>query len=693
MIDEQGLVYANNAKSELIGTVPNFSRPEIVIPASVQRITGYVNVVKSTTSGTTTTTKTNTPAFQNITSLRSVKFAGNNLRQIGASAFKGAANLETVQLPSSVKVIETSAFENTTNLTSINLDNVQVIGNSAFKGSFASANSLNSSINIKSAISIGNNAFENVANLQAINFSSSQNLIRIGDNAFKNATLGKTFDLSQAKNLTRIGNSVFENTTGVDTIKLPSNLKTLGNQVFMNSSVASIDLSKTLVTRIPDKTFMNCANLATVHLNDQVTEFGNQSFTGTSSLSTLKLPSELNSIGNGSHDTSGAFSNIDSNGNPTGTSGITELDFSNTKLTTISSRAFDGATKLTKVILNDKITSIGDFAFRRAPLTTLGPTGTAEGTLKLPSSVTTISGTSAFQDTKFTSIDLSETKIATINQNNIFQNVPATSIKFPATLTTLGGTNNLPNTLTSVDLSTTKLTTIGSNAFENSKATDIKLPATLTSIGNSAFKGSTVTSLALPEGLTTIGSNAFENTQLTSITVQGSSAKSPARNNGLAATLPSSVTLVGSYTFKNTKLTGIDLSSTKITSLVREVFANNSELTTVLVPETLSSLDSGTNGSGEGGQLFARSAKMRTFGTLADVTANDSSRATFKEQAILPKSINNMKNDAFFNSSFTSIDFSKIQSFVASGTDLKKKEIPSYFLSGASNLEILVLPN
>lgn len=683
MIDEQGLVYANNAKSELIGTVPNFSRPEIVIPASVQRITGYVNVVKSGS----TTTKTNTPAFQNITSLRSVKFAGNNLRQIGASAFKGTTNLETVQLPSSVKVIETSAFENTTNLTSINLDNVQVIGNSAFKGSFASANSLNSSINIKSAISIGNNAFENVTNLQAINFSSSQNLIRIGDNAFKNATLGKTFDLSQAKNLTRIGNSAFENTTGVDTIKLPSNLISLGTASFKNSSIKSIDLSNTQITSVPTNAFHSCANLEAVTLGDKITTLGANSFSSTPKLSTVKLPDGLTQINTAFNDSVTVSNNLQS----TNLSGITELDLSNTQVTTIPVNAFAGANKLTKLTLNNKITTINQSAFQQATaLTTLGPTGTAEGTLKLPASVTTISGTSAFQDTKFTSIDLSETKITTINQNNIFQNVPATSIKFPATLTTLGGTNNLPATLTSVDLSTTKLTTIGNSTFENSKATDIKLPTTLTSIGNSAFKGSTVTSLALPEGLTTIGNNAFENTQLTSITVQGSSAKSPARTNGLAATLPSSVTAIGQQAFVNTKLTGVDLSSTKITALKSKAFYNNSELTTVLIPETLTTIDGDTNNSG---QLFSGSMKMATFGTLADVTTSDSTRATFKEQAILPKTIVNMEHDTFYRSGFTTIDLSKIQSFKNTGTDIEKKQIPNWSFAVASNLETLVLPN
>ena len=55
MIDDQGLVYANPAKTKLIGVVPNFAGNDfsggftnIVIPASVKAITGYVNTTLTT---------------------------------------------------------------------------------------------------------------------------------------------------------------------------------------------------------------------------------------------------------------------------------------------------------------------------------------------------------------------------------------------------------------------------------------------------------------------------------------------------------------------------------------------------------------------------------------------------------------------------------------------------------------------
>ena len=91
VIDDQGLVYANPAKTELIRVVPNFAGSDfiggfanVVIPASVKAITGYVNVTKNTSGGqTTTTAEANYGAFQNMASLTNVTFASNNVTRIG----------------------------------------------------------------------------------------------------------------------------------------------------------------------------------------------------------------------------------------------------------------------------------------------------------------------------------------------------------------------------------------------------------------------------------------------------------------------------------------------------------------------------------------------------------------------------------------------------------------------------------
>ena len=93
MIDDQGLVYANPAKTELIGVVPNFAGNDltggfanIVIPASVKAITGYVNVTKNGTSQTPT--EANHGAFEGMASLTNVTFASNNVTRITTALSK-----------------------------------------------------------------------------------------------------------------------------------------------------------------------------------------------------------------------------------------------------------------------------------------------------------------------------------------------------------------------------------------------------------------------------------------------------------------------------------------------------------------------------------------------------------------------------------------------------------------------------
>ena len=87
VIDEQGLVYANPAKTELIGVIPNFAGnyfsggfANIVIPAGVKAITGYVNTTPPT--GNTAIDDTNHGAFENMASLTNVTFASNNVTTI-----------------------------------------------------------------------------------------------------------------------------------------------------------------------------------------------------------------------------------------------------------------------------------------------------------------------------------------------------------------------------------------------------------------------------------------------------------------------------------------------------------------------------------------------------------------------------------------------------------------------------------
>ena len=104
----------------------------------------------------------------------------------------------------------------------------------------------------------------------------------------------------------------------------------------------------------------------------------------------------------------------------------------------------------------------------------------------------------------------------------------------------------IPNTVTS----------IGVNAFYDSKLTTIVIPSSVTSIGDYAFWGNKLTEVTIPSSVTSIGWGAFEGNQLTEVTI------------------PSSVTSIGKRAFAYNQLTKIIFPSTPLT-IYNTSFNNN----------------------------------------------------------------------------------------------------------------------
>ena len=455
MIDDQGLVYANPAKTELIGVVPNFAGNDfsggfanVVIPASVKAITGYVNVTKTGTGNQTTTNKENHGAFEGMTSLTNVTFASNNVTRIGAQAFKGCSNLATISLPSSVSYIGNSAFEACNKLNAINLQNVSYIGDNAFKNAFKDIPTSSVELNVDKANYVGANAFESTSGLKTINFNNNTVLQTVSANAFLNSGI-TSLDLSQATKLLTIGNEAFKGCSSLTEVKVPKSLTSFGSNVFGNvsgnnstatTSLTTIDLSSTQVTQLPNSLFQGCSSLSNVKLPAGLTEIGQRAFYN-SGLTTINLSdTALTTIKEGSFANTANLTNLtvpktlnDLQSDNTGSdnvvkatfsgSGITSLDLSQTTIQKVAASIFNGAEKLATVKLPSTVTRIEQYAFKgttalktltqEAPATSETPApapGRAAGTNQLASTLTNIQQY-AFAGTGLESIDLSVTGI------------------------------------------------------------------------------------------------------------------------------------------------------------------------------------------------------------------------------------------------------------------------------------------
>ncbi len=234
-------------------------------------------------------------------------------------------------------------------------------------------------------------------------------------------------------------------------------------------------------------------------------------------------------------------------------------------VTAILPRAFEGATRLSEVVIPESITSVGDAAFAGC---------TALSAVSLPSSLTYV-GSSVFDGC--TSLSLTEKDgayylgnaetphlyLAAVKDRSAlsaaiapetrfiasraFYDCPyLTAVTLPSGLLSVGAeafgrcpalaaveisdlaafcriafadeTANPAAVAGALSLGGTPLTelslpegvtAVGSYAFSGLPLTEITLPATVVTLGDFAFAGTAITSMTLPDGLTVIGRGAF----------------------------------------------------------------------------------------------------------------------------------------------------------------------------------------
>ena len=363
-------------------------------------------------------------------------------------------------------------------------------------------------------------------------------------------------------------------------------------------------------------------------------------------------------------------------------------------VTSIAESAFNWNTDITGVTLPRTLTSIGDYAFYGCTslasfsvpgsVTTIGsqvfdycsiPTFTFEAS---NSAITCNSGIPCtdhlylYREVNYGGTLTNTIKALTIGANvttiyngMFYGSYRLNSIDFSAAtgLTSIGeyafgscgtfdGSDEEPAShLTTVDLSNTKVTSIGENAFNYcTKLTTITLPSTLETIGNYAFYFcSSLTSFSVPGSVTTIGSQVFDYCSIPTFTFEASNSAITC-NSGIpctdhlylyrevnyggtltntikALTIGANVTTIynsmfygsyrlnsvdfsaatgltsiGEYAFSScgtfdgsdeepaSHLTTVDLSKTKVTSIGHSAFTSCSKLTTITLPSTLTSI-------------------------------------------------------------------------------------------------------
>lgn len=268
-----------------------------------------------------------------ITSL-SVK---NGTLTISNSALtSGRTKLTSVTLPEGLTRINNSAFANYQALKNINIPNtVTVLATSAFEHS-----GIKEIIIPDSVKTIGYNCFKN-SELESIILPDTD--ITLGLDCFSY--------------------------TPLKSIRLPNTLKTLPNGIFANSSLVSITIPDSVET-IEYSSFQGCKSLETVIIPESVTSIEEYAFKSCSALKSITLPSELSEL---KHDVFSSCTSLEKIDIPANIKEIQNNTFLNctslkevnlpTGLTKIGDSAFVGCKSLTSIAIPKSVKSFGTSVF------------------------------------------------------------------------------------------------------------------------------------------------------------------------------------------------------------------------------------------------------------------------------------------------------------------------------------------
>lgn len=238
--------------------------------------------------------------------------------RIGARSIKGTSITE-LALPEKLTVIEDSAFENCTKLTSVTWHDhtLEKIGNAAFKGCTA----------VKGLTLAQENAAESSTEAAQI-IKLPDSVTVIGEEAFSGLKLPQKLIWSRC--LSDLGANAFSGCTGISVVRFADNEETMhlleipasleqcgaspladaditsavweeGSDTILSNivqglGITSVEIPKTVLT-IQDNAFKNCTKLVTIDIPKSVTSIGAAAFQNCSALEDAIIPKFVRKIG------------------------------------------------------------------------------------------------------------------------------------------------------------------------------------------------------------------------------------------------------------------------------------------------------------------------------------------------------------------------------------------------------------
>ena len=508
---------------------------------------------------------------------------GQNVKQIGGSAFRYCSSLTSISIPASVDTIGEWAFSNT-GLKDVKFEDGDAIlklwdwsGYCIFESSPLETVYLG-----RNYIS-GGRPFRGFKTMKSVTVSDV--VTSLQPEEFKDSRGIR--DVRLGESITSIGKAAFQNCDTLVAVTLPESLITIGENAFYDCDTLSFINIPTQVSLIEGSAFRYCPHLGSIEIPASMDSIGAWAFSNTGLKNvkfedgdaTLKLwdwsgycifeSSPLETVYLGRNYISGGrpFRGFKTMKNVTVSDVVTSLqpeEFKDSRgirdvklggnITSIGKAAFQNCDTLVTVTLPESLITIGESAFYdcdtlsfiNIPSQVSLIEGSAFrycphlGSISIPASVDSI-GAWAFCDTGLKNVRF-EDGDATLNLWDwggycIFDGSPLETVYLGRNYISNGRPFRGFKTMKSVTVSDV-VTSLQTEEFKDSRGIrDVKLGGNITSIGIAAFQNcDTLVAITLPESLITIGESAFYDCDTLSF-----------------INIPSQVSLIEGYAFRYCK--------------------------------------------------------------------------------------------------------------------------------------------
>lgn len=569
--------------------------------------------------------------FYNCTALEDVTI-GPAVESIDESCFYNCSSLTSLDLPASLKTIGPLAFGHS-GLESVTLpSSVTTIAERAFEGSALKAITLPNSVT-----SLGERAFEECSNLKSCVLPDG--LTVIPRNAFSKCSALESVTLGSF--VEEIKEQAFFYCDALTSITFPATLKSIESSAFESSDYAcnltNITCMATTPPKVDERAFgYHIQKLGMLYV--PITSVKAYKADATWGKATVQAGMFR----------SGTLNDLSWELLADGTLSITGTGSMPTFVD--APRPWDPfSSDITKLIVGEGVTNIGDYAFKEFP---------ALATVDLPTTITDI-GESAFHNcTSLTEVVLRSTESLIMSYDAFAGCTNLVTMELPECVSKIytRAFTGCTKWVSDVNLPNAILDEVNNNAIFEGCASlrSVTLGNKIPQLTYGMFKGCTgLTSFTVPEGVETISHYAFSG--CTNLTV---------------VNIPNSVTTIGLEAFENcTSLKQLQLPA--LTSLGDRTFAG-SGLTSITLPESLtslpdrlfmgcSSLKSCVLPSGiteMPWEMFADCTALEdiTFGSAVEAIGNECFlRCSSLTSLNLPASVKTIGSQAFFDSGLESI--------------------------------------